>query len=328
MFISDCDVSVVIPLYNSAATIERAAESALRQSLRDIEIIIVDDASPDTSLSEARALAAADSRLRVIALKENRGKSHAMNRAISEARGKWIAVLDADDWYEPDRLAVLIAAGEAHGADMVADNQRFWDAGAGQPVRTAFPIERGSVPITRPSFISGSDPFADFDFGMLKPLVRADCIHRIGLRYREGARLSEDFLYLADFFASGRSGYLVAEPLYNWTQPFGAISRRWTETGSGTWRYDYRSAIASHGEALRDMRDADLARLLTTRIQAFTRLDHLARLGRMRECGARLLDLALEAARHPSIWPLLASRSWRAWFGNDSAGSVRTAGGR
>ena len=138
----DCRVSVVIPLYNSASTLPRAVRSALRQTLQDIEVLIVDDGSRDTSLAEARAIAATDSRVRVIALPANRGKSHAMNHAVAQANGAWIAVLDADDWYEPDRLATLLAAGESHDVALVADNQHFWDAGAGVRVRTAFPIEQ------------------------------------------------------------------------------------------------------------------------------------------------------------------------------------------
>jgi succinoglycan biosynthesis protein ExoO len=311
----DCAVSVIIPVFNSASTLERAVTSVLRQTLSDLEVIMVDDASRDTSLAEARALAASDPRVRVIALTENRGKPHAMNCATAQARGRWIAVLDADDWYEPERLAQLVAAGETHGVSLVADNQRFWDAGAGMMVRTAFPIEAGDVPMTRDSFVTGSDPYATFDFGMLKPLVRRDCIERIGLRYREAARLSEDFLYLLDFFAAGESGFLLAEPLYNWTQSFGTISRQWTQTGAGDWRYDYRSALAAYADVLHELRarqDDALARLLVGRMQAFDRLHKLASFNRMRKSGAALPRVLVHAARHPSIWPLLISRLIRA----------------
>ena len=92
-----CRVSVVIPLYNSAPTLRPAVASALAQTLTDIEVLIVDDGSQDTSLSLAHRLAGEDPRVSVIALPENRGKPHAMNPAIAAARGAWTAVLDADD---------------------------------------------------------------------------------------------------------------------------------------------------------------------------------------------------------------------------------------
>src|SRR5215469_4365514 len=106
----DCRVTVVIPLYNSASTLPRAACSVLRQTLTAIEVLIVDDGSKDNSLGEALAIARADPRARVISLPANCGKSHVMNHAITQATGDWVAVLDADDWYEPERLATLVAA--------------------------------------------------------------------------------------------------------------------------------------------------------------------------------------------------------------------------
>ncbi len=310
-----CRVSVVIPLFNSASTLPRAVHSALRQTLRDIEVLVVDDCSRDSSLTVARAIASTDPRVRVIALPANRGKSHAMNCAIAQANGDWVAVLDADDWYEPDRLAILTAAGDAHGVALVADNQYFWDAGAGIKVRTAFPEERGDTVLTKAAFIAGSDPYASFDYGMLKPVIRTECIRRLALAYRENARLSEDFLYLVDFFAAGETGFLTARPLYNWTQSFGTVSHRWTETGAGDWRYDYQSAIAAYATAvpaLRARHEQPLASLLAARMRAFERLKHLNALNRMRASGAAMPRVLTEAARHPSIWPMLLARLLRA----------------
>ncbi len=310
-----CRVSVVIPLYNSASTLARASRSALRQTLQDIELLIVDDGSRDTSLAEARAIAATDSRVRVIALPNNRGKSHAMNRAVAEATGDWVAVLDADDWYEPDRLAALTDAGDRNGVAMVADNQFVWDAGADVLVRTAFPEQQGDQLLGRDQFIAGSDPYASFDYGMLKPVIRADCIREHGLAYHETARLSEDFLYLVDFFAAGEQGLLVARPLYNWTQAFGSVSRQWTRTGAGVWRYDYQSAINAYAAALPGLRrrqEYGLADMLSARLRAFERLREFDSFNRMRNSGAGVPQILLHAARHPTIWPMIVSRLLRA----------------
>ena len=238
-------VSVVTPVYNSASTLRRAVTSALRQSLHEIEILIVDDCSQDTSLALARELEKDDHRIRILALPENRGKAHAMNVAIGEASGAWIAVLDADDWYEPNRLEILTAAANSQCVTLAADNQYFHDAGANRIVRTAFPVTQGTQSLTRQAFVAGSDPYADFNYGMLKPIVRTDFLRRSALSYRENARLSEDFLYLVEFYAAGGNGVLVKQPLYHWTQSFGAISRQWTTTGGGAWRYDFQVGARS-----------------------------------------------------------------------------------
>ena len=306
-------VSVVIPVFNSAGTLARAVNSVLRQSLQDCELLIVDDASQDDSLA-AQRLAVADSRISVIALPTNQGKSHAMNVAIARARGYWIAVLDADDWYEPDRLAVLVATGKGSGAQLVADNQYFFDAAANAIVRTAFPPEQGDRRLTRQVFADGSDPYSEFNYGMLKPVVRGAFLRETKLTYRENARLSEDFLYLVEFLAAGGTGYLVSRPLYNWTQPFGSLSRQWTTTGAGSWRYDFQSALLANAEVrdlLRQRHERVLAGLLDARARAFRRLHHISEINRLRAEGARASTVLGTIANHPSIWPQVAMRLLR-----------------
>jgi succinoglycan biosynthesis protein ExoO len=313
-----CLVTIVIPVFNSAITLARAARSALRQTVASLEVLIVDDGSTDPSLAEATRIAETDPRVRVIAVRKNRGKPHAMNRAIEQARGDWIAVLDADDRYADERLATLIAAAERNGVDLVADNQYLHDAGAGQTVGTAFPPRRPDAALTRRKFIAGSDPFAAFNYGMLKPVVRTAFIRRTGLRYRENARLSEDFLYLVEFFAAGGRAWLVARPLYHWTQAFGSLSRQWTDTGAGAWRYDFLSARAAHAEvrnAMAPAAHADLIRLLDRRDAALRQLHWFRDLCRSREGGQGLGLLLRMISQQPSMWPFVLRRvlhaGWR-----------------
>jgi succinoglycan biosynthesis protein ExoO len=310
----DPRVSVVIPVYNSVGTLRGAVASVLEQTLQQIEILIVDDASRDGSLALARELAMNDSRIRVLTLPANRGKSNAMNVAIGEARGAWIAVLDADDWYEPERLGTLVSAAESRGVVLAADNQYFHDAAADRIVRTAVPTAVPEQPLNRRTFAVGSDPYADFDYGMLKPVVRAEFIRRTGLAYRENTRLSEDFLYLVEFFAAGGTGVLVTAPLYHWRQSFGTVSRQWTTTGAGPWRYDFLAALEAHDDVLSELnvqRDRDLVRLLNTRMRAFKHLHHIDKINRMRASGSSLMAVLGTAMRHPSIWPRIARRVFR-----------------
>ena len=104
-------VSVVIPLYNAADTIVKAVESALAQTLSDIEVIVVDDGSTDTSLSTVGALD--DSRLRVLSF-DNAGAPAARNRGIAAAHSDLIALLDADDYWQPEKLVDQVAALAQH----------------------------------------------------------------------------------------------------------------------------------------------------------------------------------------------------------------------
>jgi glycosyltransferase involved in cell wall biosynthesis len=102
-------VSVVIPTYNRAALLGRAVESALAQTMAPLEILIVDDGSTD----ETRAVCAQWSApVRYIAT-PNGGVAKARNVGIAEARGEWVALLDSDDEWEPDKLAAQCAALDA-----------------------------------------------------------------------------------------------------------------------------------------------------------------------------------------------------------------------
>jgi glycosyltransferase involved in cell wall biosynthesis len=110
-------VSVVIPVYNRAPLIARAIASVLAQSYRRFEIIVVDDASTDEL---AAALAAiADPRLRCIAHPSNRGAAAARNTGIAAARGEFVAFLDSDDVWYPEKLAFQVAAMRDQPPDVV-----------------------------------------------------------------------------------------------------------------------------------------------------------------------------------------------------------------
>ena len=105
-------VSVIIPLYNKERTVARAVESVLNQSYREIELLIVDDGSTDKSC-EIVAEKFDDSRLKIIHQK-NSGPGCARNRGIKEAKGQFVAFLDADDcWYE-DNLKNIVHWFDAH----------------------------------------------------------------------------------------------------------------------------------------------------------------------------------------------------------------------
>jgi succinoglycan biosynthesis protein ExoO len=232
--------TVVIPAYGAEQNLLRAADSALSQSLRDIEVIVIDDASPDQSWPLIAGLMARDHRVRAVRNRINRGKSISMNRAISVARGRWLAVLDADDWYHPERLEVLIAAGEHHQVDMVADNQILYDARADQIVGTAWTEGKTTWDMNFDDFLLGSNAYENFNLGMLKPLIRVDFMRDAGLGYEAKARQGEDFFHLLQFYISGGKALVCDTPYYYYTQPFGTISRQWSH--SERTRYDFNNA--------------------------------------------------------------------------------------
>ena len=97
--------SVVIPVYNGAATIMRAVESVLNQSLKPLQVIVVDDGSADETVSILERRYSGE--VKLIKLPVNSGSSAARNAGMDAATGAYIAFLDADDTWHPDKLAAV-----------------------------------------------------------------------------------------------------------------------------------------------------------------------------------------------------------------------------
>ena len=103
------EVSVLIGAFNNAATLDRAIDSILSQSVRDLELLVIDDGSRDASAQIARAAAERDARVRAVSMGENVGIPRSLNAGIEHARAELVAVQDADDFSAPERLERQIA---------------------------------------------------------------------------------------------------------------------------------------------------------------------------------------------------------------------------
>lgn len=114
-------VSIVIPVYNAEAFLEKCLNSITAQSYRNLEIICVNDGSSDSSLQILESYAKADERFVVID-KKNEGVSEARNTGTRKATGQYLMYVDSDDWIEPETCEVAVAVAQEHQADLV-----FWD---------------------------------------------------------------------------------------------------------------------------------------------------------------------------------------------------------
>lgn len=210
-------VSVVIPCFNAAAFIGDAIQSVLGQTPPDLEVIVVDDASTDGSRELVTALAESEPRIVPILLPSNAGPAAARNRGFEQARGRWVALLDADDLYLPDRLATLIELAESTGADVVADNQRLRDLDYGNVERFAFSfLTPGELlEVDRRFFFShiwktdGSYPM-----GLLKPVFRRAFVAEHRIAYDMRYRLGEDFLFYLECVMAGARFWVTGDAHY------------------------------------------------------------------------------------------------------------------
>lgn len=206
-------VSVILPAYNAAAHLRRAVDSALAQTMADLEIVIVDDASTDATLEIAGRIAARDSRVRVLHNERNSGPSVSRNRAIAAARGEWIAILDADDSWFPERLERMLA--DAGDADVVSDDL-YTVRGAlfkpEEPVLRSM-LQEAGFKITRPRRLDIYD-LVRYELALLKPIIRRSFLGRHELSYDPTLLRAHDFYLYFDILAQGGRWLQLPEGYY------------------------------------------------------------------------------------------------------------------
>jgi len=110
-------ISVVVPVYNVEKYLNKCVESIVKQTYGNLEIIVVDDGSPDNCPRICDEWAARDNRIKVIHL-ENAGVANARNTALRQAHGDYIAFVDGDDYIEPDMYAVLLDTALKYNSDI------------------------------------------------------------------------------------------------------------------------------------------------------------------------------------------------------------------
>jgi glycosyltransferase involved in cell wall biosynthesis len=208
--------SIVIPAYNAERFIAGAVASARAQTLRDIEIIVVDDGSSDGTATAALDAAGNDPRVRVICYEMNRGAAHARNVALAAARGTWIAPLDADDAFSVDRLARLVPLAEGAGADLLADNMLLEVPGV--PALLAFRHGERTPrrPVSLRRFLALDTPGSeDLPAGFMHPLMRRTFLERHGLNYPEGIHAGEDFHLYVRALLRGARLFCIRDAYYH-----------------------------------------------------------------------------------------------------------------
>ena len=213
-------VSVIIPAYNAERTVGAAVSSVLAQTHPRIEVIVIDDGSVDATAVVIDEIATKDTRVRRIGQK-NQGVSGARNRGIDVAKGDWIALLDADDTFAPDRVERLLSLARKYTADMLADNLSVSTAVDAAASRYhAFPDNRMLVggPIDPTFFVRCDRPkWGLQSAGFIKPLIRRAFLIDSGVRYPSRISAGEDFHFYVMSLIHGARLHFAPDALYEYT---------------------------------------------------------------------------------------------------------------
>lgn len=213
-------ISVIVPVFRAERFLARCIESILSQDMSDLELILVDDGSPDQSGSICDAYASIDQRIHVIHQK-NRGVSAARNAGLSLARGKYISFVDADDAIAPGMYRAMTSKAEESGAEIIGCGVQYYTED-GTYKRSDLLKE---YDLDREEMLSAlydcPDPLGG---SCCNKLFLADSIS--GLRYEESVAMGEDWLFLFAAFERAKRLYKLPDPFYCVTEHPNSSARK------------------------------------------------------------------------------------------------------
>ncbi len=303
-------VSIIIPAFNSAHLIGNAVGSAQAQSEGRIEIIVVDDASTDDTAAVVEGLAVRDARVRLLRMKRNGGPGAARNAGLDAAGGEWVALLDADDQYHPQRLKTLLDAAASHGAQLVADNLLLLRAPGMRRIGPMIPPEwLGKPSVVSPAaFVERNIQTArcrGVAYGFLKPIIRRDFLDRTGIRY-DNLRFSEDYLFALRCLLAAARYVIVPDAMYDYAVSAAGLTTRHSADDLAQLVRLERTLLSSpgvepgnplHHAMMRHIRSVELALGWFRFAQAIKRRDPVAALFQVLESPAHFRHIGWEGLR-------------------------------
>lgn len=189
-------VSVIMPVYNGEKYLEQCMDSVCAQSMKEIEIICVDDGSSDRSLGILQKYADKDSRVKIIT-QQNGGAGKARNTGMKKATGEYLIFLDSDDFFEKDMIAKAYEEAEQYQADFVVFNSDQYHMDTKKYVQNPWVVRKRDIPPYMPfSFRELTDNvFKTFVGWAWDKLYKRSFVEKHGLYFQE-QRTTNDMLFV------------------------------------------------------------------------------------------------------------------------------------
>lgn len=201
-------VSVIVPVYKVEKYLKRCVDSLTGQTYKNLEIILVDDGSPDNCGAMCDEFAKKDDRI-VVLHRENQGVCAARNAGLDIMTGDWVFFCDSDDWYEPEFTQIMLETAKEKNADLViCDYKLTWD--------DRQPMIGNSI-----SDMKGRDKRYIIARGMPYShcrIVSKELLERSGVRYPLGIRQAEELPVVPVLAKYAEHIEIVDKPLYNYYQ--------------------------------------------------------------------------------------------------------------
>lgn len=237
-----CKISIIVPLYNGEKTIERCLDSLVNQTLKDIEIIVVNDGSKDNGGNLVKQYIEKDSRIRLVS-QNNAGLGAARNHGIREARGKYVGFVDCDDFVDLEMYEIMVNAIEKAKVSIAIcqeknvyienENIEFIN-------ETQFPTKRNTV-YSQKQII---DWFLNFSYlslnSMCYKVIEKSLFNIYGIMVPEKYRHAEDLVTSAALFSNVNNVVIVPRSLYYYVHSKKSISYNYSLQHAIDIYYDWK----------------------------------------------------------------------------------------
>lgn len=216
-------ISVIVPVFNAGVYLEQCILSILNQSLKEIEVIAVNDGSTDKSGEILDKIAQQDSRLYVYH-RENKGVSAARNFGINNAKGACIGFVDADDWIEPNMYEKMYYLIKRENADLIICNVNELKENG---VFKRLDLINESIDFTNNGILAFSDLMRfKYDYSNWNKLYSRKVIAENSLRFDEGIKVYEDLLFNCCYFIFSNKALVLSDAYYNYRIHIGSVMNK------------------------------------------------------------------------------------------------------
>lgn len=210
-------LSIGVPVYNVEKYLQKCLDSLINQTLRDIEIIIVNDGSTDSSGEICKEYEQKDTRIRLIN-KENGGLASARQAALEASTGLYFCACDADDWVEPTMYEVLYQQAKESRADIVMCN--YWsEYGEGERKESLYLFDTAKVEDYMDEALNGRFPCQVWN-----KMFKREIFEKYSISWKAGINLGEDFLLMLKLFQYPVTISFTPKALYHYRRELGGIS--------------------------------------------------------------------------------------------------------
>lgn len=236
-------ISIIVPIYKVEKYLPKCIESLIKQTYRDIEIILVDDGSPDGCPQICDEYAAKDSRIIVIHQK-NAGVSAARNAGLDIAKGEYIGFVDPDDWVAPKMYEKMLDAIRENQADMVICGYDYYSESGTVDEKRRYQIRETELISQKEVMRRFSDMPPTIRHGVVNKLFRNNLLP-VG-RFKIGLHSSEDVFFVNEYVQKIKSAVVVHQPYYK------NVVRQGSATHGGLSIDSLADSFAAHHQMYED----------------------------------------------------------------------------